>query len=91
MLLKGLHCIRIKHNLSMYSYLQGPVGRAFELTTRNLFQNFDEVYGKFSKISNTFLFLSSNKTWCFRAGINKMLVSIANSEDPDQTASSEAV
>ena len=29
--------------------------------------------------------------WASRAGIQKMLVSIANREDPDQTASSEAV
>ena len=48
-------------------------------------------YGKWSKISNTFLFLFSNKKLDFRAGIYKMLVRIANREDPDQTASSEAV
>ena len=45
-------------------------------------------YGKCSKISNTFLFLFSNKMLVFRAGIRKMLVRIANREDPDQTASS---
>ena len=32
-----------------------------------------------------------NKMFVFRAGYHKMLVSIANREDPDQTASSEAV
>ena len=48
-------------------------------------------YGKFSKISNTFLFLFSNKMLVFRAGIHKFLVRVANREDPDQTASSEAV
>ena len=48
-------------------------------------------YGKCSKISNTFLFLFSNKMLVFRAGIHKMLVIIANREDPDQTASPEAV
>ena len=37
------------------------------------------------------LFLFSNKMLGFRAGIHKMLVRIANGEDPDQTASSEAV
>ena len=47
--------------------------------------------GKCSKISNTFLFLFSNKMLVFRAGIYKMLVRIANREDPDQTASSETV
>ena len=37
------------------------------------------------------LFLFSNKMLVFRAGIHKMLVRIASREDPDQTASSEAV
>ena len=50
------------------------------------------VCGKFSKISNTFLFLFSNKMLVFRAGIHKMLIRIAKQGgDPDQTASSEAV
>ena len=48
-------------------------------------------YGKCSKISNTFLFLFSNKMLVSWAGIHKMLVRIANREDHDQTASSEAV
>ena len=48
-------------------------------------------YGKCSKILNTFLILFSNKMLIFRAGIHKILVRIANREDPDQTASSEAV
>ena len=46
---------------------------------------------KCSKISNTILFLLSNKRLGFSAEIHKMLVRIANREDPDQTASSEAV
>ena len=49
------------------------------------------TYGKCSKISNNFLILFSNKVLIFRAGIHKILVRIANREDPDQTASSEAV
>ena len=49
------------------------------------------MYGKCSKISNTFLFLFSNKMLVFRPGIHKILVRVANREDPDQTASSEAV
>ena len=44
-------------------------------------------YGKYSKILNTFLFLFSKKG----AGIHQKLVRIANSEDPGQTASPEAV
>ena len=48
-------------------------------------------YGKCSKISYTFLFLFSNKMLIFRAGIHNMDVRIANREDPDQTASLEAV
>ena len=48
-------------------------------------------YSKCSKISNTFLILFSNTMLIFRAGIHKVLVRIANREDPDQTASSEAV
>ena len=39
---------------------------------------------KCSKISNTFLFLFSNKLLVIKAGIHKMLVRIANREDPDQ-------
>ena len=49
------------------------------------------TYGKCSKILNAFLFLFSNKILLFRAGIHKMLVRIANREDPEQTASEEAV
>ena len=50
-----------------------------------------DYYGKCSKISNTFLFLFSNKMLLIRFEIHKMLVRIANREDPDQTASEEAV
>ena len=46
---------------------------------------------KKTKISDTFLFLFSNKVLVFRAGTHKMLVRITNRKDPDQTASSEAV
>ena len=49
------------------------------------------VYGKHYKIPNTFLLLFSTKMLVVRAGIYKMLVKIPNREDPDQTASSEAV
>ena len=44
-----------------------------------------------SKTLNTFLFLFAKKILVWRAGIQKMLVRIANRDDPDQTASSEAV
>ena len=40
------------------------------------------MYGKCSKISNTFLFLFSNKMLVFRTGIYKMLVRVANKERP---------
>ena len=43
--------------------------------------------GKCSKISNTFLVLFLNKMLLIRAGIQKMLVTIANREEPNQTAS----
>ena len=49
------------------------------------------LYGKCSKNSNTFLFLSANKMLVIRAESPKMLTVITNREDPDQTASSEAV
>ena len=49
------------------------------------------MYGKCSKISNTFLILFSNKNLVINGENHKMLVRIANREDPDQTASSEAV
>ena len=48
-------------------------------------------YGKCSKISNTYPFLFSKKLLAISVGIHKMLVRIANREDPDQTASEEAV
>ena len=44
-------------------------------------------YGKCSKILKTFLFRFATKTLVIRDGIHNMLVSIANREDPDQTAS----
>ena len=40
-------------------------------------------HGKCSKISNTFLFLFSNKILVFMAEIHKILVRIANREDTD--------
>ena len=49
------------------------------------------LYGKCSKISNTFLVPLSNNMLIFGVGIHKMLARIANREDTDQTASSEAV
>ena len=51
----------------------------------------DNDYGKHSKILNTFLFLLLNKMLCIKAGIHNIHVRIRNREDPDQTASSEAV
>ena len=47
--------------------------------------------GKCSKISNTFLFRLLYKMLVIRAEIHKMYVRIANREEPDLTASSEAV
>ena len=41
-------------------------------------------------ILNTFPFLFSDKMLVIRAEIHKMIARIANREDPDQTASSEA-
>ena len=43
------------------------------------------------KFQKTFLFLISNKMFIFRPVIFKMPVRIANRDDSDQTASSEAV
>ena len=51
----------------------------------------DSIVNKCSKILDTFLVLFSYKMLVVKAGIHKMLVAIANREDPDQTASSEAV
>ena len=42
-----------------------------------------KIYSKCSKILNAFLFLFSNKILVFRAGVHKILVRIANREDPD--------
>ena len=52
---------------------------------------FIDGYCKCSKISNTFPVLFSNEMLVFKAGIHKSLVKMANREDPDQTASLEAV
>ena len=49
------------------------------------------MYGKYSKISNTFLFLFSNEMLVFRAGSHKMLVRIANREDPDQSLVEQSI
>ena len=43
------------------------------------------------KFWTLFSFCFSNKIWVIKAGIHKMFVRIANREDPDQTASLEAV
>ena len=49
------------------------------------------IKGKSSEIANVFLFVFFNRMFVIKAGYHKMLVRIANREDPDQTASSEAV
>ena len=49
------------------------------------------TYGKGSKISNTFLSLFLNKMLVTRAGIHKMHITLANREEPVQTASSESL
>ena len=43
------------------------------------------------KFPTLFSFCSQKKMWVIKAGFHKMLVRIANREDPDQTASLEAV
>ena len=55
------------------------------------FLKYGKCDGKCFKISNTFLFRFSNKMLVIRAGKHKILVRIANREDPDQTASPVAV
>ena len=66
---------------------------AFEQNLADLYYSLSgnyNSYGKCSKISNTsFSFL--NKMLIIRTIIHKMLVRLTNREDPDQTASSEAV
>ena len=49
------------------------------------------ICSKCSKILDSFFFLFSSKILVFKARTHKMDVRIANMEDPDQTASSEAV
>ena len=63
--------------------------RKYELKFQN--KKNSKVKFKCPKIFNAFLFLFSNKSLVFRDGIHKLLVPIANREDPDKTASSEAV
>ena len=52
---------------------------------------FSYIHGICSKIFKTFHFLFSKPMWVIRAAIHKMVVRVANREEPDQTASSEAV
>ena len=53
--------------------------------------NIHNVYSKILKF-RTFLFLFSDyMMWVIKAGIHQVLVRIANREDPDQTATTEAV
>ena len=47
------------------------------------------IYSKCSKVLDTFLTLFSIKFLGIKAAIHKLLVRIANREDPDHTASSE--
>ena len=69
------HSVQCSKSMLRTIYMQG-------LTQLSLQQN---------KISNTYLFLFSNKMLVIKAGIYKCLVRVADREDPDQTASSEAV
>ena len=62
-----------------------------KICRNNIYEIHFLVYSKCSKILNNFLFLFSNKMMVTRAITLKMLVRKANMEDPDQTASSEAV
>ena len=57
-------------------------------TTKIPARQSDGKYNKCSKVSNTFLFLFSNRMLVIGTGIHKLFVRIANREDPDQTASS---
>ena len=68
---------------------QGETIRQDKMDFRRL--KFWAKYGKCLKISNTFLFLFSNKMLVIRAGIHNMVVRIANSEDPDQTATTKTL
>ena len=66
----------------------------FKVLQSDFLKSLQSTYSKCSKISNTFLFLFSklsDKMLVFGVRIHKMLVRTANREDPDQTASPEAV
>ena len=69
----------------------GEIGKLFFNYTL-LFEGliYDTCMVNFLKF-RTLSFQFSNKMLGFRAGIHKMLVTIANREDPEHTASSEAV
>ena len=61
------------------------------LTLGSLYATSDCKYSNCPKIVNTFLIMFSNKLLVIKAGILKSIVRLANREDPDQTAASEAV
>ena len=60
-------------------------------TSGNFYHSLMNFANSFDPASNIFLFLFSNEMLVFMAGIHKMVVRTANQEDPDQTASLEAV
>ena len=67
------------------------VQKIFSMTrVNNIRQGFEKknvtlttCYGKYSIISNTFLFLLFNKMLLLTAGIHEVLIRIVNREDPD--------
>ena len=82
-------CYLDGNKYSGYSFLGAFI--VLHVLQRNILVNlvtYMSHYGQCSKISN---FLFSNKMLVVMAGIHKMLGRIANREEPDQTASSEAV
>ena len=78
-------------NKNFISKIRSKVTDYAALTGAVLSVTDESIYCKCSKILNAFLALFSDKVFVFRAGIHKMIIRIANREDPDQTASSEAV
>ena len=82
---KDYYCVSYK--IAHHTFEQALIG-IYILQTQ---LSHEKYYGKCSKISNTFSLSVFTKMLVNRSIIHKMIVKIANREDPDQAASLEAV
>ena len=78
-------------DLHVISKIWGSVKSFGKLLNFFCFSKINVIFSMVMFFRNTFIIRFSTKMLVVKAGIHKMLIKIANWEDPDQTASSEAV